>query len=83
VDDFFANDANTVQSGAYWLSTLRVGHRFRLGRFSITPFAGVNNLFDREYNGSVRINAARDRYFEPAPGRNLYGGLGVRYDFGG
>ncbi len=83
VDDFFADDANTVQSGAYWLSNLRVGHRFRLGRFAITPFAGVNNLFDREYNGNVRINAARERYFEPAPGRNLYGGLGVRYDFGG
>jgi iron complex outermembrane receptor protein len=43
----------------------------------------VNNLFDREYNGNVRINAARDRFFEPAPDRNVYGGLGVRYDFGG
>jgi iron complex outermembrane receptor protein len=83
VDDFFADDANTVRSGAYWLSNLRVGHRFRLGRFAITPFAGVNNLFDREYNGNVRINAARDRFFEPAPDRNVYGGLGVRYDFGG
>jgi iron complex outermembrane receptor protein len=83
VDDFFADDANTVRNGAYWLSNLRVGHRFRMGRFAITPFAGVNNLFDREYNGNVRINAARERYFEPAPGRNLYGGLGVRYEFGG
>jgi iron complex outermembrane receptor protein len=83
VDDFFADDANTVQSGAYWLSNLRVGHRFRLGRFAITPFAGVNNLFDREYNGNVRINATRGRYFEPAPGRNFYGGLRFRYDFGG
>ena len=54
-----------------------------LGRFAITPFAGVNNLFDREYNGNVRINAARDRYFEPAPDRNVYGGLSFRYDFGG
>jgi iron complex outermembrane receptor protein len=83
VDDFFANDANTVRSDAYWLSNLRIGHRFRLGRFAITPFVGVNNLFDREYDGNVRINAARDRYFEPAPDRNFYGGLSFRYEFGG
>jgi iron complex outermembrane receptor protein len=83
VDNFFVGDANTVRNGAYWVSDLRVGHRFRLGRFAITPFAGVNNLFDREYNGNVRINAARERYFEPAPGRNLYGGLSFRYNFGG
>jgi len=83
VDHFFADDANTIRNGAYWVSNLRVGRRFRLGRFAITPFAGVNNLFDREYNGNVRINAARDRYFEPAPDRNVYGGLSFRYDFGG
>jgi iron complex outermembrane receptor protein len=83
VDDFFADDANTVRSDAYWVSNLRIGHRFRLGRFTITPFLGVNNLFDRKYQGNVRINAARERYFEPAPERNFYGGLGLRYDFEG
>jgi len=83
VDDLFADDANTVRSGGYWLSNLRIGRRFRRGRFAITPFAGVNNLFDREYNGNVRINATGGRYFEPAPKRNFYGGLSFRCDFGG
>jgi iron complex outermembrane receptor protein len=83
VDRFFADDANAVETGSYWVSSLRVGRRFQRGRFSVTPFAGVENLFDSEYDGNVRINAAGDRFFEPAPGRNLYGGLSIRYDFGG
>jgi iron complex outermembrane receptor protein len=83
VDRLFADDANAVETGSYWVSSLRVGRRFQLGRFSVTPFAGVENLFGREYDGNVRINAAAGRYFEPAPDRNLYGGLSVRYDFGG
>jgi iron complex outermembrane receptor protein len=83
VSDLHTNDANTERSGAYWVSNLRIGHRFRVGTLVISPFLGVNNLFDREYNGNVRINAAAGRFFEPAPGRNVYGGLTLRYEFGG
>jgi iron complex outermembrane recepter protein len=43
------------------------------------PFLGVTNLFDEEYNTSVVINAFGQRYFEPGPGRALYGGLTVRF----
>ena len=42
----------------------------------------MNNLFEREYDGNLRINAARDRYCEPSPDRNAYGGLSFRHDFG-
>ena len=43
----------------------------------IQPFLAMNNLFDRRYVSSVVINAARGRYYEPAPGRNFYLGLSV------
>jgi len=39
----------------------------------------VNNLFDRRYVSSVVINAARGRYYEPAPGRTLSLGLSLTF----
>jgi iron complex outermembrane receptor protein len=42
------------------------------------PFAGVNNLWGRTYVGSVTVNGAFGRVFEPAPGRNAYAGAEVR-----
>ena len=75
MDARFADDANSVRDGAYLVSNLRLGHCFRVGRFDVEPFAGVNNLFDRAYNDNLRINAFGGRYFEPAPDRNFYGGI--------
>jgi iron complex outermembrane receptor protein len=37
----------------------------------------VQNVFNRKYVGSVVVNAAAGRYYEPAPGRNLLVGLTV------
>jgi len=42
-------------------------------------FLGINNLLNKEYNGSVIPNALGERFFEPAPGSNLYGGLRTEY----
>jgi len=81
VDEFFADNANTAVNDAYLVSNLRLGHEFRWGALSLSPFLGVSNLFDKEYNGNVRPNAFGGRYFEPAPERNLYGGASLRYSF--
>jgi hypothetical protein len=34
----------------------------------VAPFLGINNAFNHLYVSSVVINAARDRFYEPAPG---------------
>ncbi|MGF1546723.1 MAG: TonB-dependent receptor family protein [Thiotrichales bacterium] len=81
VDDFYANNANTASNDAYTVSNLRLGYTRLMGNWEISPFLGVSNLFDERYNGNVRINAFGARYFEPAPDRDLYAGLTVRYDF--
>lgn len=41
-------------------------------------FARVDNLFDRDYIGSVIVNDGNGRYFEPGAGRSLTIGLGWR-----
>ena len=82
VDEVFANNANTAENDAYTVSNLRLGYTKFFDNWEFSPFLGVNNLFDERYNGNVRINAFGQRFFEPAPERNLYGGFTLRYDFG-
>jgi iron complex outermembrane receptor protein len=81
VDDLYANNGNTVSVDSYTLGNLRVGLERAMGPFIASPFVGINNLFDESYNSDIRINAFGGRYFEPAPDRNLYAGIELRYDF--
>ncbi len=77
----FANDANTFEI-ADWgagVTNLRVSWNGEMGSAVVRPFAGVNNLFDKAYVGSVTINgfdglANAPRVIEPAPGINVYVG---------
>lgn len=79
VSSYFADDANTAtaRNDGVTLLGLRVRARRPFGRAGLTPFAAVNNLTDRRYIGSVVINAAGGRYFEPAPGRHFYVGMSM------
>ena len=43
----------------------------------MNPCLGLNSVFNRAYVGSVVINATAGRYYEPAPGRNMYGGFSL------
>lgn len=79
VSDMFVDNANTERNRAYGVANLRAGYKQTLGDMELTPYLGINNLFDEEYVGNVRINAFGRRYYEPAPELNLYAGVNVRY----
>lgn len=79
VSDMFVDNANTERNQAYGVANLRAGYKQTLGDIELTPYLGINNLFDEEYVGNVRINAFGRRYYEPAPELNLYAGVNVRY----
>ena len=76
---FYAADSNVEASLNPAATTLdaRAGLSIPLGSSRFEPFVAVNNLLNEKYFSSVVINAAGARYFEPAPGRNMYFGLGV------
>jgi iron complex outermembrane receptor protein len=82
VSGIFADNANTVRGDAYLLSSLRLGYAGRWGNWEISPFVGLDNLFDEEYMDNLRLNAGSDRYFEPAPEFSAYAGLSLGYRFG-
>ncbi|MBI4421894.1 MAG: TonB-dependent receptor [Gemmatimonadetes bacterium] len=74
---YYVDDANTVQNGAWWATSVRAGLEIVAAGWRIAPFGGIANLFDERYAASVLVNAQFGRYFEPAPGRNAYVGVEV------
>src|SRR3989454_370807 len=74
---FFVNDTLNTSTSPWWTTNVRVGWDGTVGPLRLHPFVGFNNVFNRSYVGSVVINAAFGRYYEPAPGRNLYVGFSL------
>jgi iron complex outermembrane receptor protein len=77
------DNANQTSVDSSQVSNLRVGYNGIFGDWEVSPFLGVNNLFDENYNNNIRINAFGGRYFEPAPERNAYIGISIHTSFGG
>jgi iron complex outermembrane receptor protein len=74
---YLVDDALQTRTSPWTTLDLRVGWTGRAGGNDLRPFVGVANAFDRRYVGSVVINAARGRYYEPAPGRSLVAGVSM------
>jgi iron complex outermembrane receptor protein len=75
------NDANTVYAPRYNLVQAKVGWRgISLGKGNMEIYAGVDNLFNEQYSLGNDLNAAGNRYFNPAATRNFYGGLSYRFN---
>jgi len=71
------SDVSNTRTAPWWSTSLRAGWDGRAGSTRLSPFIGINNAFNHRYVSSVVINAARGRFYEPAPGRNGYLGLSV------
>jgi iron complex outermembrane receptor protein len=74
---YFVSDTLSTRADPWWATNVRVGWEGKAGSMRLAPFLGINNSFNHLYVSSVVINAARDRFYEPAPGRNVYVGLSV------
>jgi len=73
----FVDDTLNLRTPAWATVNLRVGWERTLGGVRLSPFLGLTNALNRRYVGSVVINGARGRYYEPAPERNLYLGVSL------
>ena len=76
----YADDANIAHAPGYATVDIGVQRRWQVGRFSVNGFARLDNVLDRRAIGSVIVNDANGRYFEPAPGRGWM--LGVALEGG-
>lgn len=80
VDTYFVDDANSARTPSYALLNLRLGRSIERAPWLLEPFLALNNLTGALYDGTVRLNALGGRFFEPAPGFHLYGGIVLRWD---
>ena len=72
-----ADDAGTRVAPGHVVAGVNAGYVVDMARCRITPFARIDNLFDRRYIGSVIVDQANGGSFEPAPGRSFWLGVNV------
>jgi iron complex outermembrane receptor protein len=66
------NDRNTDFAAGYGLAALRWSKSYALGSGAkMTWLLRVDNVFDREHAGSVIVNDANGRFFEPGAPRSV------------
>ena len=67
-----ASDLGTAWSPGYTVIDLRgFGGRYALHGFGVSTSIALSNVLDARYDASLIANAARDRFFEPGPGRTV------------
>ena len=74
---YLVSDVLNTRTMPWWSTNVRAGWDGEAGGTRLSPFIGINNAFNQHYVSSVVINAARGRFYEPAPGRNVYAGLSL------
>lgn len=76
----FLNDANTAAADAYQLTGCRIGWKKTFQQKNkLNFYAGADNLFDETYSLGNDINAAANRFYNAAPGRNYYVGISFQW----
>lgn len=78
LSDLYADDANTAVAEGFVDLQLRAVYQWPMGWGHLEVFGGINNLLDARYVNNVRLNAFGGRYFEAAPGRNIFAGVRVQ-----
>ncbi len=73
----YADNANTANADGYVVVGIHGSYRAKLASSQVRLYGGIDNLFDEEYDDNLRINAARERFFEPAPERSFFLGVSV------
>jgi iron complex outermembrane receptor protein len=64
------NDENTAYADQYHLLDASVENLFTSKKFAVRLAAGIKNILDEFYSSGNDLNAAGNRYYNPAPGRN-------------
>jgi iron complex outermembrane receptor protein len=77
----YVNDRNTDTAPSYTIFNLRAGFEQNFANWNFREYLRVENMFDKEYIGSVRVNDGNALFFEPGADRNYLLGLSANYRF--
>lgn len=79
VDDVEVNDVNSDAAPSYAVTGLRLIYTQPASWGRWRAYVRGENLFDREYAGSVIVNESNGRYFEPGAGAGMFAGFELSY----
>jgi len=79
IGEIYTKNDNSVKDNKYKVINLNLGYLKKYDKVEIEPFFGINNVLNETYNDNIRINAFGGRFYEPAPERNIYGGIKVKF----
>jgi iron complex outermembrane receptor protein len=77
----WVDDRNSEAADSYGIVSLAGAFVQQSGRWRFSEYLRVDNVGDRKYAGSVVVNDANLRFYEPAPGRNYVAGVQAKYSF--
>ncbi len=77
----YVDDGNSDTAPSYTIFNLRAGFEQHYADWHFKQYVRVENMFDKDYIGSVRINDGNSRFFEPSTDRNYLLGLSANYQF--
>ena len=77
----YVDDSNSDAAASYTIASIYTGYAWKHADWGFNSFARVDNLFDKNYAGSVIVNDGNSRFFEPADGRNWSAGISVSKQF--
>ena len=75
------NDANSVFAPAYPVFNTSAGYAAELGgKMRFSAFLRLNNVLNRRYVGAIVVDDSNGRYFYPAAGFNVLGGVTLAFN---
>ncbi|HEX2628872.1 MAG TPA: TonB-dependent receptor, partial [Chitinophagaceae bacterium] len=74
----YLNDANTAAAEPYHLLGSQLGWKSKKN-WPLHIYVGADNLLDEKYSLGNDINAAGNRFYNAAPGRNFYVGVAIQW----
>lgn len=77
----YVNDINTDKAPSYTIFNIRAGFEQNLRSWRLKEYVRIENITDKDYISSVRVNDGNALFFEPAAGRNYLVGLSAQYKF--
>lgn len=80
-DKIYVNDLNSDTAPSYTVAGTNIGYNWKMQDWAVNTFARVDNLFDKDYSGSVIVNESNGRFYEPAEGRHWSAGLSMTKAF--
>jgi len=75
------DDKTDETAAGYGLVNWRGGFAQKINKWNFSQFVRIENIFERNYVGSVKVNESSKQYYEPGAGRNWLLGINASYNF--